>query len=132
MSVIIATGRLGKDAELRTTPNGTKVAEFSIADEVGYGQNKKTQWLKCSMFGERAEKVAPYLLKGGLIEIHGTPQAEAWQSNDGIKTALKVNVNEVKLHGGGKKDDAPTERKGSGPARTNDLDEEIPFAPEWR
>ena len=135
MSVIIATGRLGKDAELRTTQGGTKVAEFSIADEVGYGQNKKTQWLKCAMFGERAEKVAPYLTKGSLIEIHGTPQAEGWSKNNEVRAQIKVSVSEVKLHGGGKRDDGEVNEReptrGSAPAK-NDLDDGIPFAPEWR
>lgn len=135
MSTIIVCGRLGKDAECRTLQSGKKVAQFSIADEVGWGDKRTTQWIQCAMFGERAEKIAPHLTKGKLVEVVGTPQAEGWEKNGKVSAAIKVTVNEVKLHGGGKRDsDEPVADRGratsgSGPAH---LDEEIPFAPEWR
>ena len=44
MNVFTATGRLGRDVEVRTTQSGTTVANLAIAVDAGYGDNKKTQW----------------------------------------------------------------------------------------
>ena len=59
--------RLGRDAELKTLSNGTQICEFSAVYDVGFGQNKKAQWLKVALFGNRAEKAAQYLQKGKQI-----------------------------------------------------------------
>ena len=44
MAFLVATGNLGRDGELKTA-NGHKLLTFSIADEIGYGDKKSTQWL---------------------------------------------------------------------------------------
>ena len=53
------TGNLGKDAETKTTPSGTSVCTFSVAVKSGYGDNQKTTWANCSLFGKRAESGLP-------------------------------------------------------------------------
>ncbi len=62
--------RIGKDAEVRFTPGGTAVANVSLAFTYGKkGEDGKrpTQWVDASIWGQRAEPMAPYLLKGKQI-----------------------------------------------------------------
>jgi len=128
MATIVFTGRVGSDGELREMQDGTAVLGFSVADDVGYGDKKTTQWLKCAMFGKRAASVAPYVLKGAIVEVVGTPTVEAWaKKGDGTpQAAIKVRVSELKLHGG-KRDDAPVADKGRSTRGHDDMDSEIPF-----
>lgn len=128
------TGRLGRDAEIRNLSSGTSVLEFSPAVDVGFGDKKTTLWPKCSLFGDRGPKVAPYLIKGQQVAVSGEVQMREWTDKDGGKrTSLEVRVNAVELIGS-KRDDAPTASH-SAPSRSApaakapafDEDEDIPF-----
>lgn len=128
------TGRLGRDAEIRHLSSGTSVLEFSPAVDVGFGDKKTTLWPKCSLFGDRGPKVAPYLIKGQQVAVSGEVQMREWTDKDGGKRpSLEVRVNAVELIGG-KRDDAPAASH-SAPARSApaakapafDEDEDIPF-----
>jgi len=78
--------RIGKDAELRHLDNGTALVSFSAVYEIGYGQNKKAQWLDCAMFGDRANKVAQHLTKGKQIVIYADDVCiNEWDKPDGSK-----------------------------------------------
>jgi single-strand DNA-binding protein len=62
--------RIGKDAEVRFTPGGTPVANVSLAftyGKKGDDGKRPTQWVDASLWGQRAEAMAPYLLKGKQI-----------------------------------------------------------------
>jgi single-strand DNA-binding protein len=62
--------RIGKDAEVRYTPGGTAVANVSLAftyGKKGDDGKRPTQWVDASIWGQRAEPMAPYLLKGKQI-----------------------------------------------------------------
>lgn len=129
MSTLVVTGRVGNDAETATLQSGKPVVSWSVADQQGWGDNKTTLWIKCAMFGDRAAKVAPYLTKGTLVEVVGTPHVEAWiKKADGTAQAqIKLTVQEVKLHGGGEKREAgPVADKARATSR-NDMDADIPF-----
>lgn len=127
MATICATGRLGRDAELRTTQGGTKVLSFSIADEVGWGADKKTQWFQCSLFGKRAEALAQYLVKGSLVELSGTPELQTWEKAGKTNAAIKIAVSEVRLHGGGAKSDGRVAAEHPRRIVPEDDDTSIPF-----
>ena len=139
MAHLICTGRIGNDAETRELQSGKKVVSFSLADDIGWGDKKRTIWLKCAMFGDRAEKVAPYLTKGSIVQIHGEPESEAWIKDGEAKSTIKVLVSDVKLFGGGQRADLPIAtdtdaskaKRGAAPAGQG-FDDDIPFAPEWR
>ncbi len=136
------TGRLGRDAETRYLPNGSVVLEFSPAVDVGYGDKKTTLWPKCSLFGDRGPKVAPYLIKGTQVAVSGEVNMREWQDKDGGKrSSLDVRVNAVELIGG-KRDDAPAasqqtqratppQQPAASPRRPSpnfdDMDDDIPF-----
>lgn len=61
--------RIGRDAELRYTPSGKAVIGLSCVYDIGYGQNKKSQWIDVVIWDKQAEALAPYLLKGGQIVV---------------------------------------------------------------
>ena len=117
-----AIGRLGSDSDLKFTPNGKPVLKFSLAVDVGWGDNKTTQWLRCSMWGERGEKLQRYLLKGTQVYVDGNLTTREWEAQDGSKRHdVEVSVGELVLLGG-KRDDG--ERPEMGEARDADA---IPF-----
>ena len=60
--------RIGKSAELRSA-NGKPVLSVSVVYDVGWGQNKKSQWLNLAMWGAQAEKTVQYFTKGKQIVV---------------------------------------------------------------
>lgn len=126
MSVCSVTGRLGKDGELKTTQGGTKVLQFSVAEDRGWGDKKHTTWFRCAMFGDRAEKVAPHLTKGTMVEAWGEVSASAFKGKDGNPQAsLDLRVSELKLHGGGSRDKPVADNARA--TRGADIDDDLPF-----
>lgn len=99
MNNITVAGALGRDAELRYMPNGDPVCSFSIAD--GQGKDKPTIWWNASLFGKRAESLAPYLTKGQAVTITGNVTERAWTDKDGApRKSMDVRVADVALQGG--------------------------------
>lgn len=97
MNLFIATGNIGRDCELRHTPNGKSIASFPLPVTSGWGENQKTSWVECKLFGDRAERLTPYLLKGGKVMVQGSFVLEEWEK-DGVKHSKPVIiVNEVEL-----------------------------------
>lgn len=92
--MIISIGRLGRDPEMRYTDKGTPVTSFSMAEDIGYGEYKKTAWLRVSTFGKLAENVNAYAVKGMQVQVVGelNPDKETggprlWNKQDGTPTA---------------------------------------------
>ena len=123
MKTISIAGRAGKNAEVRTHGD-TPVANFSVAADDGWGDNKSTMWFDCSMWGTRGEKVAQYITKGTPLSLSGELGIRLY---DG-KTYLTVRVAELTLQGSR---DSP--QSSPPPAQGGfDDDSDIPFAPELR
>jgi single-strand DNA-binding protein len=83
-------GRLGKDPEFRTTPNGIAVATFSLAtDEKRKNENgettSKTEWHKIVAFRRQAEVARDYLRKGALIYLEGKIHYDSYENKEGQK-----------------------------------------------
>ncbi|KAA0676847.1 single-stranded DNA-binding protein [Roseomonas genomospecies 6] len=103
MNVWTFTGRLGADGELRTTQSGEKVLGFRVANDVGFGDRKTTQWVDCSIWGRRAEALAPHLTKGKAVVVSGEVTIREYEKRDGTRGAgLSVRVNEIDFTGGGR------------------------------
>jgi len=102
MNVFMIEGRLTKDAEVRMTQAGKSVAGFTVASDVGFGDNKKTLFMDCSLWGKRAEGgLIQYLTKGTSVVVHGELQPNDWTDKEGNqRKAIKLNVSDVKLVGG--------------------------------
>ena len=131
------TGNLGKDAEIKTTQNGKTVCTFSVAVKSGYGDNQKTTWAICAIFGKRAEGQLPqYLVKGQQVAISGEAQLDEWEK-DGVKNkALKVVFNSLDLIGEKKADSPqqqqyqqapPQQQAPQQPSLADDFNDDIPF-----
>ena len=103
MNVFAATGRLGRDVEVRTTQSGTTVANLAIAVDAGYGDNKKTLWVRGALFGKRAEGgLVQYLTKGQQIAVSGELSMSSFQKQDGTPgQSLDMRITEIDLIGGG-------------------------------
>ncbi len=93
--------RLGRDAELRSTQNGKQVLNFAGAYDVGYGQNKKTQWIDCSLWGDRGVSIQQYMKKGTQVVINGDDlELETYPKNDGTQgSKLKCRVVSLEFAG---------------------------------
>jgi len=100
MNVFTFIGRLGGDAEMRATQSGTMLCSFSVAVDSGWGDNKKTTWVRCAYFGDRGQGVCPYLIKGDRVGVSGEAFLHSYEKRDGSAvTELNVRVNDVTLLG---------------------------------
>jgi len=93
------TGRIGKDAETRFTPSQKAITTFSLAVDVGWGDNKKTLWLRCNGWGDRFTKLSEYLIKGQQVGVCGEVSLNEWDGDKGKMTSLELNVREIELLG---------------------------------
>ncbi len=101
MNNFIFTGNLGQNAEVKYTQSGGAVCNFSVAVKSGYGEREKTNWVRCSMFGKKAEGQLPqYLLKGTQVAVSGELSLEEWEGQNGKGAALALNVRDIDLIGG--------------------------------
>jgi single-strand DNA-binding protein len=116
MNNITIAGQLGKDAETRYLPNGDPVASFSVADS--QGRDKPSIWWRCSLFGKRAESLAPYLTKGQAVTVSGTVTEREYTDKDGTqKKAMEIRVQDVALQGGKREGAAPSRAPAPAPAK---------------
>ena len=94
-------GRVGKDADLRKTKEGTAVSNFSLAVKVGYGDREKTLWVDCVLWGKMAENLTQYLRKGSQIAVLGELDVRAWTSDKDqeVRAAIQLNISELTLCG---------------------------------
>ena len=110
MNNFIFTGNLGRDAEVKYLSSGSAVCEFSVAVKSGYGDREKTNWVRCAMFGKKAEGQLPqYLLKGTQVAVSGELELQEWEGQNGKGAALSVNVQNIDLVGG--KQDAQPQKQ---------------------
>ena len=111
----ILIGRLGKDPEVRYTPDGLMITNFNLAtDESRKDKNgervQKTEWHRVVTFGKLAEICGKYLVKGKLIFIEGRIQTRAWDDKDGNKRyTTEIVANDMRMleaKGGARGDDS--------------------------
>jgi single-strand DNA-binding protein len=135
---ITIVGNLGRDPELRYTPQGTAVCSFSVAtsekrkDKTGEMQDQTT-WFKITLWNKQAETAAKWLTKGKPIYIEGRLRTEEWTDKDGkTRTSLEVFGTDMQFigtrgdsmpnMGGSDLDNEPISSGHSGGS-----DDEIPF-----
>ncbi|MEO8469041.1 MAG: single-stranded DNA-binding protein [Chloroflexota bacterium] len=95
-------GNLGRDPELRYTPNGRPVATFSVAvNQATKNQQsgewvEATDWFRVSVWGDRAERAAENLRKGSRVFVDGRFRTREYETNDGRKgMSLDVSADNV-------------------------------------
>ena len=98
INVFTASGNLGRDCEVRVTPNGKSIATFPLPVKQGYGEHEKISWVQCKMFGGMAEKLPNYLTKGTKVVVTGEFLLEEWEGKDGNKrSTATVLVNSLEF-----------------------------------
>lgn len=132
MNLLIITGNLGRDAEQRHTAKGDSVVSFSVAVKSGYGDNAKTTWVKCTMWGKRGESVLPYLVKGQQVGVSGEFSMNEFENKEGQNVFTpEVRVNEIDLLGKKSSDNAepsPKPKKNiPSDGGLSDMDSDCPF-----
>ena len=137
---IIIVGNLGRDPELRYTPQGTPVCSFTMAtndrrkDKNGEMQDQTT-WFRVTLWNRQAETASQYLHKGKSVYIEGRLRVEEYTDRDGkLRHSLEVTATDMQFIGS--RSDEPAQERtssaaaaaGPGSAEPPELsDEDIPF-----
>ncbi|WP_312227601.1 single-stranded DNA-binding protein [Pseudescherichia sp.] len=138
INTITISGNVGKDAVVRVTPNGKHIAQFSLPAKSGFGDNEKTSWLNCKMFGAMAEKLSASILKGVKVTVTGEFVIEEWKRNDGSQAQTPtILVRDIDLppkasNQGTTQQPRTAQRPQQQPTASEppmDFDDDIPFAP---
>src|ERR671911_3008712 len=102
---ITLVGNLGRDPELRYTPQGTPVCSFSMAtnerrkDKTGEMQDHTT-WFRVTLWGRQAETASQYLTKGRPVYVEGRLRVEEWTDRDGkARHTLEVHATDMQFIG---------------------------------
>jgi len=141
---VILVGNLGRDPEVRSTQDGMKIVQLSLAtseswkDRASGERRERTEWHRVVIFNERLAEVAEqYLRKGSKVYVEGQLQTRKWQDKEGQDryttevvlgrfrgelTMLDTRASEGGGYGGG--GEPMPAGAGGGPS---DLDDEIPF-----
>ncbi len=120
---VILVGHLGQDPEVRYTPSGVAVANFSIAtseewtDKNSGEKQKRTEWHRIVAWRRLGEICGEYLHKGRQVYIEGRLQTRAWEDRDGNKRyTTEIIANQMQMLG------SPADRGG----RAQSMDERFP------
>lgn len=83
----ILMGRLTRDPELKTTPNGVNVASFTLAVARDYkqGEERQSDFISCVAWRGTADFVSKYFTKGMMMIVEGRIQTRSWEGSDGNK-----------------------------------------------
>ena len=126
---IIIIGNLGRDPEMRYTPEGNPVTSFSMATSRRFGEKEETTWFRVTVWGKQAESCNQYLFKGSKVLVEGRLRPDAngsptvFQRKDGTwGSSFEVTAETVRFL---------TPKGGEGGDSQNfgplDDDEDIPF-----
>ncbi|MBU2612030.1 MAG: single-stranded DNA-binding protein [Chloroflexi bacterium] len=134
----IIVGHLGRDPEMRYTPSGQPVTNFSVATSYQYTNNageqvKETTWFRVSAWGKQAETCNQYLKKGNKVLVEGRLRADPatggpriWTGQDGSpRASFEVTAGTVRFLTPRGEGEAPAADEGAGFATAEEPD--IPF-----
>lgn len=103
MNKILIIGNLGSDPEMRYTPNGDPVTNFSVATNRRYNtrdgqQVDETEWFRISAWGRLAETTNQYLTRGSKVYVEGRLSSRTYQTQNGeTRVSLDVNASDVRF-----------------------------------
>lgn len=83
MNKVFINGNLTKDMEVKVLQNGNYVGKFTVANTVGFGDNKKTYFIPCTLFGKRVESLEKLLLKGAGVMVEGQLDVSSVKDDQG-------------------------------------------------
>lgn len=128
-------GRLGRDVELRVTPAGDSIANFSIGCGWKTKSKEGTEWVNVSAFGKLAEICGQYLTKGSQVFVQGKMKTEKYQDKSGVtKYSTKIAADTVQFLGKSKESDTTVKHDSRNMAATDpyktpfdDMPDDLPF-----
>lgn len=136
LNKVTLIGRLGKDPEVRYTPDGTMVTTFNLAtDEQRKDKNgekiQRTEWHKIVTWGKLAEICGNYLVKGKLVFVEGRIQTRSWEDKEGVKRyTTEIIASDMKMldsKGQNKTDGAPVDADNANMNNGNEPLDDVPF-----
>ncbi len=129
--------RLGKDSELKATSTGKQLLIVTAVYDVGYGDNKKPQWIEAVLWGDRGAKMAQYFTKGTqLVLTLDDVESEGYQSQraeNGVGSKLKAKIVSFDFAGKPQHSQQQTapqpapQQAPQPPAGFDDFNDDIPF-----
>lgn len=124
---VVLIGNLGRDPEVRYTPAGAAVTNFSLAVNEVYtsdGEQKtRVSWFRVVCFGKLAETVSEYMKKGRQVAVQGNLRENRWTDNNGKpRSRVEIMARSVQFLGG-----RPTETEAPAETPSSKTDEDIPF-----
>jgi single-strand DNA-binding protein len=119
-------GRLGRDGDFKKVGEHD-LLELAVANNIGFGEKKKTNWFRCKIWGKQATSLQPHMVKGKEVIIHGELEFEEYTKKDGTSgAAMNVRVKDLDFCGSQKgegQQSTPT-----APQPKNDIDpDDMPF-----
>jgi single-strand DNA-binding protein len=132
---VILIGNLGRDPEVRSTPSGQPVANFSLAtnrrwkDRDGNRQ-EQTEWHNIVCWGRQAEVAGQYLTKGKRIYVEGRLQTRSWEDKQSGEKKYRTEIvceNFQMLGGRGEEGGGASGGDYNGPSDSGPEDDDIPF-----
>lgn len=125
LNVVVLTGRLTADPELKTTANGTSVCSFSIAVDRRYrsGEDRTADFINIVAWRASAEFVSKYFKKGQMIAIEGSIQTRRYQDKEGKnRTAFEVVANNVQFADFARRDGDAADTSAASPVSFSNAD----------
>ena len=116
LNKVILGGRLTADPELKQTPSGVSVAQFSLAVNRKYQKDGEQQadFFNCTAWRGTAEFISKYFRKGSSLCVVGTIQNRSWEDNNGQKRYATDIVIDEAMFVDGKNDSQGSETAGAG------------------
>ncbi len=133
---VILVGNLGGEPEVRYTPSGAAVANFSLATKEQWttkegNKEEKTEWHKIVAWGRLGEICGEYLHKGKQVYIEGRIQTRSWEDKEGVKRyTTEIVASTMHMLGSAHKEGDAADRMNERPPVEEPIsipDDEIPF-----
>jgi len=130
---VILVGNLGRDPELRYTPSGTAVANFTLATNEKWksksGEKQEhTEWHRIVAWGKLAEICGEYLHKGRQVYIEGTIRSRSYKDKEGVeKTSTEIRADNMVMLGRGDGGSSSAPKEPSSEGVSEFPDDDIPF-----
>jgi single-strand DNA-binding protein len=119
---VTISGNLTRDMEVRSTASGLAIGGFGIAVNDRRKNQQTGEWedypnfIDCKLFGSRAEKLQPYLVKGAKVALAGKLSWSQWEKDGQKRSKLEVVVDDIELMSSRDK-----------PVQAETYDEDLPF-----
>lgn len=98
MNKVIISGNLTRDMDVKVLANETIVGNFTLANQVGFGDKAKTNFVPVTMFGQRVESLEKYLVTGAKVLIEGEIDYKSFQDDKGNwKNYFSVIVHNIEI-----------------------------------